>query len=108
MKALKSMTTKPRPNSQPRWVHFKGACKYLDLSPITLTTKLNAGVGPKFHRSPGSRNKIFWTPDLDDWVMNSPERPLTQGERERYAKLQEGAERARARRRAETGENASA
>ena len=84
-----------------RWVHFRGACEYLDLSPVTLTAKLNAGVGPKFYRSPGSRNKIFRTDHLDDWVANAPERPLTQAERDRLIKLQAGARRSREARRRE-------
>jgi hypothetical protein len=84
------MTDEPRPTREPRWLHFKATCRYLDLSPSTLSAKLIAGVGPKFHKSPGSRFRIFWTPDLDDWVMNSPERQLTQAERKRLAKLQEG------------------
>ena len=86
----------PRPH---RWVHFKGACEYLDLSPVTLASKLNAGVGPKFYRSPGSRNKIFRTDHLDDWVVDAPERPITEAERDRLVKLQAGARRSREQRR---------
>jgi hypothetical protein len=84
-----------------RWVHFKGACEYLDLSPVTLAAKLNAGVGPKFYRSPGSRNRIFRTDHLDDWVANAPERPLTEAECDRLIKLQAGARRSREQRRRE-------
>jgi len=87
-------------NSHGRWLHLQAACDYLDLSTVTLAKKLNAGTGPKFYLSPGSWNKVFWTGDLDDWIRNSPERQPTPGERVRLAKLQEGAERVRQKRRA--------
>jgi hypothetical protein len=94
------MTNETHPNTQARWLHFKAMCKYVDLSTTTMEAKLLAGVGPKFHRSPGSKNKIFWTPDLDDWIVNSPERQMTPAERARLVKLQAGAERVREQRRA--------
>jgi hypothetical protein len=95
------MFTEFRPNPQPRWLHFKAACKYLDLSHVTLALKLSNGTGPKFYRSPGSKNKIFWSLDLNDWVVNAPEHPMTEAERGRLAKLQAGAERVREERRAQ-------
>ena len=106
------MTDNPRPNSQPRWLHLKAAARYVDLSVSAMALKLSNGTGPKFHRSPGSRFKIFSTLDLDDWIVNAPERVPTQAERERLAKLQEGAERVRqerrARRRTENNEDMTA
>jgi hypothetical protein len=57
----------------------------------------------KFYRLPGPRDRIFGTDDLDKRVRNAPERALTQTEIARYAKLQEGAARARKERRAQRG-----
>jgi hypothetical protein len=106
------MTDSPHPTSPGRWLRLKAACKYLNISTVTLTKKLNARVGPRSYRSPGSRFRIFWSGDLDDWVLNAPKHPMTQAERERLAKLQAGAERVRqkrrARRQAEVGENVTA
>jgi hypothetical protein len=98
--ALRPMTDNIRPNPQPRWLHVKGACRYIDLSFNTLMAKLRAGTGPQFYRSPGSKNLIFWTPDLDLWITTAPERQLTQAERGRLAKLQLGAQRVLQERRA--------
>jgi hypothetical protein len=98
--ALHPVTNEPRPTPPGRWLHFKAACRYVDLSPSAMAAKLIAGTGPKFHRSPGSRFKIFSTLDLDDWIVNAPERAPTQAERGRLIKLQEGAERVRRERRA--------
>ena len=84
----------------PRWLHFSEAAAYLGLKPGTLSLKLRRGIGPKFHLSPGSRDKIFFTGDLDAWVRTAPERALTQAEIERRQKLQAGAERAREEKRA--------
>jgi hypothetical protein len=94
------MTDDPRPNPQPRWVHQQGAADYLDLELSTFVKKLIDGTGPRFYLAPGSRNKIFWTPDLDAWVMTTPERPVTEGEIRRLEKLQAGARRVREERRA--------
>lgn len=106
------MTDEPLPTSPGRWLRFKSACKYLDIAPSTMSLKLNNGTGPKFHQSPGSMFKIFWSGDLDDWVLNAPKRVLTPAERVRLARLQEGAARLRderrARRRAETNEDMTA
>lgn len=88
------MTDDFLPNPYPRWLRLKAASEYLGLKPGTLSQKLCNGTGPKSHRAPGSRNRIFWTPDLDDWVRNTPTRPPTQAEIARVAKLQEGAARA--------------
>jgi hypothetical protein len=98
--ALHPMTDNLHPNSQGRWLHFKAMCRYVDLSPSAMTAKLIAGTGPRSYQSPGSRNKIFWSGDVDDWVVNAPERVLTQAERGRLIKLQEGAARVREERRA--------
>ena len=83
------------------WLHHKGAARYLDISPLTLTAKLRAGTGPKSYKSPGSLKRIFWTPDLDDWVLNSPKRLPTPGEQARTVRLQAGAERVREKQRAQ-------
>jgi hypothetical protein len=95
-----------------RWLRFKGACRYLDIAPSTMSLKLSNGTGPKFHQSPGSMFKIFWSGDLDDWVLNAPKRQLTPAERVRLARLQEGAarlrEERRAQRQAETSEGVTA
>jgi hypothetical protein len=93
------MDDKPHHNPSPRWLHYGAACDYLDLKRGTLAKKLAERTGPRFYLSPGSRSKIFWTPDLDDWVRDAPRRELTQAEIKRFAKLQAGAARARERRR---------
>ena len=73
-----------------------------------MAKKLTEGAGPKFYRAPGTRSKIFKVDDLDDWIENAPERPLTQAENARLKKLQAGAarlrEEQRARRQDETDE----
>lgn len=95
------MTNEPLPTSPGRWLHFKAMCKYVDLSPSAMAQKLAAGVGPRSYQSPGSRFRIFWSGDVDDWIVNAPERGLTQAERGRLIKLQEAAERVRQERRAQ-------
>jgi hypothetical protein len=79
-------------------------CKYVDLSPSAMALKLSNGTGPRSYQSPGSRFRIFWSGDVDDWIVNAPERVLTQAERARLIKLQEGAERVRRERRARRAE----
>lgn len=105
------MTDEPYP-SRERWLRFKSACKYLDIAPATLALKLNNGSGPPYHVLPGSRNKLFKTTDLDAWILSAPKLLMTPAERERLAKLQAGAERARqerrARRQAKIGETVTA
>jgi hypothetical protein len=100
------------PTSQGRWMRLKSASKYVNLSPSAMAQKLAAGNGPKFYRSPGSRFRLFWTGDLDAWILSAPKHPVTQAERERLIKFQEGAERAReerrARRQAKIGEDVTA
>jgi hypothetical protein len=90
------------------WLRFEDAAAYLGLKPGTLNTKIDNGAGPRFYRSPGSRDRVFHTGDLDDWVRNSPERALTPAEIERGEIFQAAARRAheerRARRRAEAAE----
>jgi hypothetical protein len=88
------------PNPAPRWLRLRGAAEYLGLKPGTLSQKLFYGTGPKFHRALGSRNRIFWTPDLDEWVRNTPTRAPTPAENGRLTKLHEGAARALEKRRA--------
>jgi hypothetical protein len=106
------MTGNPKINAHPRWLHFKAMCRYVDLSRSAMEVKLAKGTGPKFHKSPGSRNLIFWSGDLDAWILNAPPHPVTPVERQRLAKLQAGAERVRqerrARRRAEMSEDVTA
>jgi hypothetical protein len=106
------MTNERDPSPQGGWLHLKAAARYVDLSVSALSLKLSNGNGPRFHQSPGSRFKIFSMRDLDDWVMNAPERQLTHAEQGRLAKLQEGAARVReerrARRRAEISEDVTA
>jgi hypothetical protein len=106
------MTDNPHSNSQPRWLRLKAACLYVNLSRNAMLQKLRAGTGPKFHVSPGSRFKIFWSGDLDDWILNAPTHPVTPAERERLAKLQAGAARVleerRARRQAKPEEDMTA
>jgi hypothetical protein len=110
--ALKFMTDELNRNAPPRWLRYKPACDYVGLKPGTMAKKLTEGVGPKFYRAPGSRNKIFKVDDLDAWIENAPERPLTQAENMRLEKLQAGAarvrERQRARRRPEIGDSGEA
>jgi hypothetical protein len=89
------MTGNPHVNAHPRWLHFKAMCRYVDLSRSAMEVKLAKGTGPKFHKSPGSRNLIFWSGDLDDWIVNSPPHAMTEAERARTIKLKAGAERAR-------------
>ncbi len=89
------MTDEPLHTSPGRWLRFKSACKYLDIAPSTMSLKLSNGTGPRYRMSPGSRFRLFWSGDLDDWVLNAPPHPVTQAERARLIKLQEGAERVR-------------
>jgi hypothetical protein len=93
------MTDNPHPTSPGHWLRLKAACKHLNISTVTLTKKLNAGTGPRSYQSPGSRFRIFWSGDLDAWILNAPPHPVTPAERERLAKLQAGAERVRQERR---------
>jgi hypothetical protein len=92
----------------PRWLRFEDACSYVGLKPGTLNTKIDNGTGPKFHRSPGSRDRVFWTGDLDDWIRNSPERALTPAEIERGERFQAASLRAREKQRARRRAQATA
>ena len=94
------MTDESIHTSPGRWLRFKSACQYLDIGPSTMSLKLSNGTGPRYRMSPGSRCRLFWSGDLDDWVLNAPKHPVTQAERARLAKLQEGAARVREERRA--------
>jgi hypothetical protein len=95
------MTEIPHPGPAKGWLHFKGACRYLNLSNVTLTKKLVNGTGPRSFLSPGSRHKIFAIADLDEWVRTAPERQPTPAERERLKKMQAGWARLQERRQAE-------
>jgi excisionase family DNA binding protein len=89
-------------NSSPKnhWLHMSAACEYLGLRRGTLEKKIAEGTGPRFFYSPGSRDRIFHTSDLDQWVMDSPRRELTRAEIARLEKFHAGAERALEKRRA--------
>jgi hypothetical protein len=106
------MTDELDNNAPRRWLRYGAACAYVGLKPGTMAKKLTEGAGPKFYRAPGTRSKIFKVDDLDDWIENAPERPLTQAENARLKKLQAGAarlrEEQRARQRAETDETGKA
>jgi hypothetical protein len=106
------MTDELFSTSPGRWLRFKSACKYLDIAPSTMSLKLNSGTGPRHRTAPGSRHKIFWSGDLDDWILSAAPHPVTEAERERLAKLQAGAERVReerrSRRQAKTEEDVTA
>ena len=95
------MTDELDSNAPRRWLRYGAACAYVGLKPGTMAKKLTEGAGPKFYRAPGTRSKIFKVDDLDDWIENAPERPLTQAEIARLKKLQAGAARLREEQRAQ-------
>jgi hypothetical protein len=96
----------------PRWLRFRPACLYVGVKPATMSLKLAAGKGPEYRLIPGSRVKIFHTTELDRWIEETPPPPMTEAERCRLGKLQAGGKRGRekmrARRQAETNEDANA
>jgi hypothetical protein len=102
------MTEELDSNATRRWLLYGAACAYVGLKPGTMAKKLTEGAGPKFYRAPGTRSKIFKVDDLDNWIENAPERPLTPAENAGLKKLQAGAarlqEEQRTGRRAETDE----